>query len=173
MSKAKLVILRGRPTSGKSTSFHNLKKREEMKDWIFIDFCNIKDTLGETLNDKERKELGKKFLFAILKEALKTKKDIIIEEMSEDTVRKYISYYIKKYNYKIVVFQFIVSTKTAYKRDVKRAKDKWHPYMGKKWIDETHKMHDKRFDSNAILVDCDKLNKGQVVEFILDKLGLK
>lgn len=168
--KNKLVILRGRPTSGKSTAFHNLKKSPKMKGWIFIDFCAIKELLGETLDDQKRKEYGKRFLFSLLKEAIKTKHNILIEEMSRDTIMKCIGNWIKKFNYQIVIFQFIISTKTAYKRDIQRAKEKWHPFMGKEWINEMHKYHDENFDSEGIVVDCDKLNKEKVVKFILEKL---
>ncbi len=136
MKQPKLVILRG-----KSTAYAMLKKRKVMKCWLFVDHANLKTNLG--------KDLGKKSLFAVLKVVMPSKKDIIIEEMSEETLRKYINQYIKKYNYKIVVFQFTVRTKTAYKRDVKRAEDKWHPFMGKKKIKEMHKMHDERFDKKA------------------------
>ena len=162
MNKLKLVILRGRPTSGKSTAYANLQKKKEMKDWLFVDHANLKEKLG--------KELGKKSLFAVLKVVMSTKKNIIIEEMSEETIRKYVGSYIKKYNYRVVVFQFTVRTKTAYKRDVQRAKAKWHPLMGKKWIDETHKMHDEQFDKKAFLVDTNKLSKKKVVDLILKEL---
>ncbi len=165
MKTPKLVILRGRPTSGKSTAYENLRKSKLMKNWLFVDHCAMKTWLG--------KDLGKKSLFAVLKIVIPSKKNIIIEEMSKETIRKYIDSYIKKYDYKIIVFQFTVSTKTAYKRDVQRAKAKWHPKMGKKWIDETHKMHDERFDKKAILVDTNKLGKRQVVDLILEELKLK
>ncbi|MBW2995769.1 hypothetical protein KY332_00555 [Candidatus Woesearchaeota archaeon] len=162
MKKPKLVILRGRPTSGKSTAYANLRKRKAMKEWLFVDHCALKKGLG--------KELGKKSLFAVLKTVMPTKKNIIIEEMSEETVRKYINSYVKKYNYRIIVFQFTVRTKTAYKRDVQRAKAKEHAFMGKKKIEEMHKMHDERFDKNAFLVDTNRLGKRKAVDFILERL---
>ncbi len=165
MTKPKLVILRGKPTSGKSTAYANLRKRKEMKDWFFIDHAVLKRDLG--------KELGKKALFAVLRIIMPFKKNVIIEEMSKETVMKHIDNYIKKHNYRIIVFQFEVNRKIAYKRDVKRAKEKWHPYMGKKKIDKMHKMHEERFDKSAILIDTNKLGKRKVVEFILKKLGLK
>tara|TARA_Y100000310_G_C20455782_1_gene702978 strand:+ start:217 stop:705 length:489 start_codon:yes stop_codon:yes gene_type:complete len=160
MKKPKLVILRGRPTSGKSTAYAGLGKRKEMKEWLFVDHCALKKNLG--------KDLGKKSLFAVLKAVMPSKKNIIIEEMSEETVRKYIDKDIKKYRYKIVVFQFTVRTKTAYKRDVQRSKK--GKEMGKKVIDEWHKYHDERADKKGILVDCNKLGKKQVVKFILARL---
>jgi predicted kinase len=165
MKKPKIVILRGKPTSGKSTAWHNLKKRKEMGDWLFVDHGTLKKNLG--------KELGKKSLFAVLKTVMPTKKNIIIEESSEKTLKKYISRQIKKYNYEIITFQFEVSLKTAYKRNIQRAKDKWHPLLTKKWIKHTHKIHEERFDKNAYLVDCNKLGKRQVINFILKKLELR
>ncbi len=164
MKKPRLVILRGKPTSGKSTAYANLRKSKFMKDWLFVDHCAFKTELG--------KDEGKKKLFSELRKVMLSEKNIIIEEMSKESVMKYIPKEIKKYNYEIIVFQFTVDTKTAYKRDVKRAKDKWHPFMGKKWIDKLHKMHDERFDKEAILVDTDKLGKKQVVELILNNLNL-
>ena len=165
MKNPKLAILRGKPTSGKSTAWHNLKKKKEMKDWLFVDHTNLKTTMG--------KELGKHSLFAVLKTVMPTKQNIIIEEMSEKTLKKHINYYIKKYNYKLITFQFEINIKTAYKRNIKRAKDKWHPYIKKKKLEDYHKMHEERFDKNAFLVNCNKLGKKQVVDFILKKLRLK
>jgi predicted kinase len=165
MGKPRLVILRGKPTSGKSTAYANLKKGKEMRGWLFVDHCFLKQNLG--------RELGKKSLFAILKVILPSKENIIIEEMSRETIMKYVGKYIKKYNYNIIVFQFEVSKEIAYKRDIQRAKEKWHPYMGKKKIDEMHKIHEERFDKSAILINTDKLGKRKVVEFILKRLGIR
>lgn len=160
----RIIILRGKPTSGKSTAWHNLKKRKEMKDWFFVDHANLKNTFG--------RELGKLGLFAVLKVVMKTKKNIIIEEMSEKTLKKNIGYFLRKYHYRILVFQFEVSLEEAYKRNVQRAKDKWHPYIRKRQLESYHKMHEERFDKNAILVDCNKLGKKQVVDFVLKELQL-
>jgi predicted kinase len=165
MKKPKLVIFRGKPTSGKSTAYGSLRKNKLMKDWIFVDHVALKESMG--------KELGKKSLFAVLKVVMPTKKNIIIEEMSSDTVRRNISSVIKKYNYEIKVFQFTVRTKTAYKRDVQRVRAKKAIKMGKELIDEMHKMHDEKLDKNGIIVDTNKLGKRQVVDLIVKSLGLK
>ncbi len=157
--KSKFIILRGKPTSGKSTAYANLRKNKIMKEWFFVDYCALKESLG--------KELGKKSLFAILKVVMPTKRNIIIEEMSEETIRKYINNEIKKYNYKITVFQFRVNTKTAFKRDIKRAKEKWHPFMGKRKIKEMHNLHDERLDKKTIIVDTNRLGKKKVIDLIL------
>jgi tRNA uridine 5-carbamoylmethylation protein Kti12 len=165
MKKPKLVILRGKPTSGKSTAWHNLKKKRQLENWLFVDHSNLKENLG--------KDLGKMSLFSVLKTVMPYQKNIIIEEMSKKTLLKNINYSIKKYNYQIITFQFEVSRIEAYKRDIQRSKDKWHAFMGKKLIDHFHDYHDERFDENAYLVDCNKLGKRAVVDFIIKKLKLK
>ena len=158
----KLVILRGRPTSGKTTTLRVLKKRKELESWEIVDHSKIKESLG--------KEKGKEKLHEILKELIKSRKNILTEETSRKTLNKYLGYYLRKYNYKIITFQFFVSTTSAYKRDIQRAKEKWHPKMGKKWIKEMHDLHDKRADPKGILVDTDKLNKKQIIDFIIKNL---
>jgi len=162
MKQPKLVILRGKPTSGKSTAWHSLKKRKELTDWIFVDHANLKTTLG--------RDLGKHALFAVLKTVMPTRNNIIIEESSKQTIRKYLNYHIKKHNYKIITFQFEVSLNTAYKRNIQRAKDKWHPYIKKQELERLHEMHNQRFDKTAHLIDCNKFSKKQVVDYIIKTL---
>ena len=53
------MILTGRPTSGKSTAYANLRKKGRMKDFVFIDHAGMKEKLG--------KDGGKKKLFEELK----------------------------------------------------------------------------------------------------------
>jgi|GEM_PF-2862415 len=169
MINPRLIILRGKPTAGKTTAFHNLKKDKRMKNIIFIDFSSIKNKFNK-FPDEERRKLGKQILFEKLKETMPSKKDILIEEMSKETIHKYLKKEIKKYNYKIIVFQFEISLETAYKRNVKRAKEKWHPLMTKEQLEELHKLHEERFDKNAVLINTERLNKKEVVEFIIKKL---
>jgi len=159
--KPKLVILRGRPTAGKSTALRALKKKRIMKDWAIIDSSTIKG------------KLGKKFgMHELIKESMGTGKNILVDETSRKTLNKYLGYYLRKYRYKIIVFQFTVKTETAYERDSQRSKAKLHLYLGKKKIDELHKMHDERFDKKAVLIDTNKLGKKQVVDLILKCLKL-
>ncbi len=167
--KHRLVLLRGKPTSGKSTAWHTLQKKKKLNDWVFVDNASIKD-MYNNLPDEERKKLSKESLFGILKIVIKTRRNILIEEMSETTLMRYIGKWIKKYKYEIMTFQFEVSRKTAYGRDIQRAKDKWHPFMGKKLVDDLHNYHEGKFDKNGILVNCNKLSKRGVVNFIMDKL---
>jgi len=152
MKHPRLIILRGKPTAGKTTAFHNLEKDERMKDFIFVDFSSIKNKF-EKFPDEQRRKLGKELLFKTLREIIPLKKDILIEEMSKETINKYLGENIKKYGYKITVFQFEISIETAYKRNVKRAEEKWHPLMTKEQLEELHKMHEDRFDKDAILIN--------------------
>ena len=96
--------------------------------------------------------------------------NIIFDEMSREAINKNLKTQIRKYKYKIIVFQFTVKTDTAYKRDIKRAELLEHPKMGREKIDKLYKMHDDRFDKEAILVDTNKLNKKQVVDLIIKEL---
>jgi predicted ABC-type ATPase len=168
MKKPKLVILRGRPTSGKTTALASLRKRKELQDYLIIDFSALKGNF-DNQGDK-RKEYAKRSLFALLKEIMPDQKDILLDEMSRDTIMKYIGRHVKKYNYQIVVFQFYVDTETAYKRDVQRSKAGEHPYLGKKKVKEFHDMHDRDSDPEGITVDCNKLSRKGVVDFIVRNL---
>jgi len=172
MKKPKFVVLRGRPTSGKSTAFDNLKKKKELSGWVFIDHPKIK-SMFNGLPDKEKKEIQKKALFGLVKEVMKNKKNIIMEETSRKNLEKNIGNYLKKYGYKVIIFQFTVSTKRAYNRDKTRVANSKHSHNTSLDIKRLYKFHDERFDKNALLVDTNKLGKRKVVEFILEKLKWK
>ncbi len=169
MKKPKFVVLRGRPTSGKSTAFDNLKKKKELSGWVFIDHPKIK-SMFNGLEEDVKKSLQKKALFGLIKEVLKSKRNIIMEETSRETLKKNVGNFLKKYDYKVIVFQFTVSTKRAYNRNVKRVDDPKHTHNTPLNLDKLNKMHDERFDKDAILVDTDKLGKRKVVEYILERL---
>jgi len=143
-----------------------LKNKKQFKNWVLIDHPELKNWFKHVDDKKARKRA----LFAIMKQIMKEKKNILLEEMSEKTLRKYINYHIKKYNYKIITFQFTVGLKEAHKRDIQRTKAGKHEYFGEKKMQKYHKLHEKRFDKNAIVVDCNKLNKKQVVNYILKNL---
>ena len=160
MASPRIILLRGRPTAGKSTAFKTLKEKKKLKNTFFIDHCKQKEDFGT--------EMGKKVLYNTLKTLMPEKKDIILEEMSRETLNKHIKREMKKYNYTFLVFQFTVDTNKAYKRDIERSKGK--KPMGKKQIDEYHKMHDERFDKKGILIDTNTLNKEQVVKKIIREL---
>jgi len=67
MKRPRLVLLKEKPTAGKSTAWHNLREKKKMKDWVFIDSARMKGQFGH-LDDETRKKLGKKLLFYTLKQ---------------------------------------------------------------------------------------------------------
>jgi predicted kinase len=163
MKRPRIVILRGKPAAGKSTAYATLRKHKKMKDFVFVDHCAMKTKFG--------REGGKKELFKELKKVMPSGKDIIIEEMSKESIMKGVSKEVKKYNYEFVVFQFEVDLKKAKKRDVKRVSSKKHyqKFLLDN-IEDLHKMHEEKFDKEGILVDTNKLNKRQVVGLIVKNL---
>jgi len=163
----RLVILRGKPASGKSTAYASLKKSSKMKKWVFADHPAIKEMFS---NLKERTSWGKLVLFEVLKIAMESGKDIITEEMSEETLRKHINSHIKKNKYKIITFQFEVSKKKAYKKEAERRIKIGLKSRGKKWVDTMHKMHEQRVDKKGIVINTTGMGKKQVVNFILKEL---
>lgn len=169
MNTPRLVILRDKPTAGKSTTFKTFKKDRRLRNLIFVDFHSIKNRF-DYLSDEQRKKLGKEVLFSVLKNIMPAKRDILIEEMSRDTIQINIKEEIKKGGYVIVVFQFEVSLETAKIRNVVRAKEKTHPLMNAKQLERLHEMHEEKFDKKGILVDTNLIDKKQVVEFIVNKL---
>jgi len=161
-SKPKLVVLRGKVATGKSTAFHNLQKNKEMKNWIFVDHVRLKKILG--------KEKGKLALFSELKDALSTKNNIIIEEMSKETLMKYIGKDIRKHKYELLIFQFEGSLKGSIKKEAERRARKGKKPLGEKWVKKMHEHHKKISDPQGIIVDTDRLSRKGVVDFILKKL---
>lgn len=163
MKKSKFVILTGKPGAGKSTAWQTLRDSGKMKDWAFVDHAGMKSSFG--------KELGKKSLIAVLKVVMPSKKNIIIEEMARYSIIRDVGKQIKKYNYEIIVFQFDISLELSKKRDMQRVKDRRH---GRKKllknIEELHKMHDKKYDKEAIRIDSHKLNKKQIINKIIKNL---
>jgi len=178
MKRPKIVFLKGGSNTGKSTAFRNLKKlrkNAQMNDWVFIDSTEFKSWFNY-LEDK--RELQKTSLFVLIKQIMKNKKNIILEEMSAKTTRKHVKNQIKKYNYQLITFEFVVdNVETAYLRDIKRIKSKEDrnqiKALGRRFISDSHKNHQMKLDKGCIFVNTTKLGKKQVVDFILTKLKLK
>jgi len=169
MKKPKLVLLHGMIATGKTTALYNLRERKEMKDWIIIDFCELKKQFAH-LGDEKRKEYGKKALAAILKLLMKEKKNIVLDEMPEKSIRKYVGPQIRKYKYEVVPFQFTSKIELSIKREAERRIARGLKPHGEKWVRDFNEHHKKVFDKNAILIDTTKLNKKQVVDFIIKRV---
>jgi len=169
MGRPKLVILRGGAACGKSTALYRLKKNKKFKDWAIIDNCSLKLQF-ENLGGEKMKEYGHGALFFLLKTIMSTKRNIIVDEMSEKTLRKNINYYINKYEYEIVTFQFAVSVETAIKREVHRRESVGLKSRGASWVKRLHKFHEEKIDKNGILINTDRFDKKGVEKFIIKNL---
>ena len=177
-SKPKIVFLKGGSNTGKSTAFRKLKDLREkgtMAGWVFIDSTEFKSWF-KSLGDK--KEIQKIALFSLMKEIMNNGKNILLEEMSARTAKKYLAYQIKKYRYELITFEFVVdNAETSHKRDIQRVKNKedknQRKVLGKKFISENHERHRNNLDPGCIFVNPSKLGKKQVVDFILNELKLE
>src|SRR3989338_828633 len=175
MSK-KIVILRGKNASGKTTAFNNLKNyyhkdKNLFKNWIFVDNGAIKG-MFTNLDDQNWRDYSKKIFLDVLKTILPLKRNILIEETYNEMLNRNFNKEIKKYNYQIMTFQFKVSLKNAILRDKKRVKEKSHQGLGEKKIKELRKFHQDHLDKEGIIINTDKLSKWQVINFVIKKLNL-
>ena len=168
----KIALLRGGAASGKSTAFEGLRKSGRLKGWAFIDHPWLKEGFKGM---KDKRELQKKALFGLMKPLMKEKKNIILEEMSAQTVRKQVGYYVRKYGYTFVVFQFEVAS-GAFDRNLARVRkgDKIHKKtMTRKFVDESHADHQRKVDREGIVVNTSEMGKKKVVGVILKGLGVR
>ena len=179
MEKAKIVFLKGGSNTGKSTTFRNLKKLKDKRglldNWVLIDHTELKEWFKKVEN---KRELQKEALFSVIKNCMKQKKSILLEEMSQKTARKYLKNYIKKLNYELITFEFIVDdVNTSQLRDEQRVKNKedknQRKRLKKEFIAQNHEMHRSNLDKDCIFVNTSKLGKIQTVNFILKNLNLK
>lgn len=169
----KIVLLKGGAATGKSTAFRGLRelKEREFKEWVFIDHPELKSWFNYL---EEKREIQKRGLFALMKEIMKRQKCILLEEMSAETINKYLRRHIIKYNYKIITFGFITDNiNETYKRDVLRVKNKVKHHsktLDKKFIQKIREHHQNTFDKDTILINTSELNPKQVIKLICSKI---
>lgn len=132
--------------SGKSTVTTELDKL--LKGYHFVDRAHIKNVMLKKLGDRElAKELSKKATFLIINELMKSKKNILLQEMRAPQIKKHFSREIKKYNYKIKSFYLECCVETAKKRDLRRQKRFIRPEV----VEEMHKKHGYADKEDVIL----------------------
>lgn len=164
MKQPRLVILTGKPISGKSTTFHNIRKLRALSKWIFIDHHEIEREVEDVEGTKQ------KFFFELGK-AMGTGRNIITEDTTRGELMIYLGEAIEKLKYKVIIFQFEVSLEEAKRRNKHREKNWQHHLIEDEELESAYKKSEKEFDKHAILVNTDKLNKKQIVDFILRKIG--
>lgn len=164
MKQPRLIILTGNPIAGKSITFHNIRKQRVLNKWIFIDYHEIE----REVEDSEG--IRQKFLFELNK-AMQTGKNIITENISRKKLILELGKVIEEYKYKVIVFFFQVSLEEAKRRNIHREKNWQHHLVDEQELETEYKKSEKEIDKNDIIVNTDKLNKRQIVEFILKKIG--
>lgn len=116
----KIIILRGPMASGKSTTIDILDKK--LKDYVYINREYIKSKMLKKMPRKYARKISKRALWTLLKEVMKLKKNILVQELSKSNLNKKLGKYINDYNYKIKSFYLTCSVETAIKRDKQRSK---------------------------------------------------
>jgi len=179
MKKRKIILIDGLSTSGKSTTSYNLAKK--LPGWLFIDIWRIKDIfepLGYStdLDKKEANELmeiSKEATIKLAREVIrKTQRNIIIQEATEEYVKKKLGKDLRKYNYRVYVVQCIIPLDEAIKRDKKRKK----PTLGisNYWTEEkwTNKLKRKNKNADVVINTLEKKPR-EVIKIILKAIGEK
>ncbi|HLC53621.1 MAG TPA: AAA family ATPase [Candidatus Nanoarchaeia archaeon] len=167
----KIIIVRGIPTSGKTTITHELAKI--LPHYIFIDIWKIKE-MFEPLNLKDRmplKSASKKAVLAIMKEVMASLEiNIILQETKRSVLNKKLRRYIKN-KYEIYSFFLHDDYETAIKRDIKREKPTMR--INKLFSRNQWEKQRKTFDRGEVIIDTSNLSIQQVIDIILKKVGEK
>ncbi|HJX50810.1 MAG TPA: AAA family ATPase [Candidatus Nanoarchaeia archaeon] len=179
MTNPKIVLIDGMPTSGKSTTSYNLAKK--LPGWIFIDIWRIKDIfepLGYStdLDKEEAKKLidiSKDTTLNITKEIItRTQRNIILQEITKESLQEKLAEDLKKHNYEIYTVQLTVPFRQAIKRNIKRKK----PTLNflKDWDEQRwEEKIKKKIKEGDIIVDTFKNKPEEVVKIIIKEIGEK
>lgn len=170
MEKRKIVVLRGYLAAGKSTTFNNLKKNKKMKDWVFLDFPVIRK-MYNNFNEGIQINLADLTFFNIIKELLKTRKNILTQETSEERLIKELGKEIKKNNYEVDIIVLTISKETSLKRDTDRRKKKGIKSRTKKEVYDNYNKRVKKLSDGKLYIDTEKLSEKQVINKIMEKIN--
>ncbi len=135
MKQRKIVIIRGATTAGKSTISHELAK--VLPEWIFIDSWKIKE-MFEPLQLQDRSvpnAITKEATLLIIRKVIENLKlNIIVQENTQDFLKKKLHKELQGNKYRIYSFYLNVSYQTAITRDKEREKPTLH--LGKRHSSE-------------------------------------
>ncbi len=162
----KIVIVRGKIASGKSTISSELTK--VLPGWVYVDMWKIKE-MFEPLKLKNRKpsnSISKDTMFFIIERIMKDLGlNIVIQESRQETVNRYLKKDLKKHGYKIYSFYLDIDLKTALRRNIEREKKT----MLKKYF-----LEDKsKPDEKDIVINTNNNSIKQVINLILKEIGEK
>ena len=114
-----IIAIHGPPAVGKSTITAELRKK--LKNCAYVDRPNIKRGL-KPIGRPISKKLSKKTSIAILKELIKLKKDVIVEEIAAADIKKKLKFALWWHDYKVHGFYLQCSVREAIERDKHRKK---------------------------------------------------
>jgi len=154
----KIIAIHGPMAAGKSTITEKI--REKLPDHAYVDRPFIKRGL-KPLGSKLALKISKAASFDILRQIMKLGKNVIIQEVSDESLRRKLKHYLRKYNYTLSVFYIKCSLKEAKKRDKGRQK-KTRP----KLVEQVHKDFAEP-SKHEIVIDTEKLSVRQSVNLIL------
>jgi len=157
----KIILIHGSMAVGKSTITEKLMKK--LPNFAYVDRPYIKRGL-KPLGRELAKKLSKEASYDIIKQIMKLKKNIIVQEVNIVSLRKKLKSYLKKYNYKIYAFHLTCSLKEAKKREKNRTKKSRSRLLEK---------ITKEFPPPSkfeIIIDTEKLSVRQAVDYIIKKI---
>ena len=164
MNKPTIVLIHGPMASGKSTVTNELDKL--LKNYHFVDRAYIKNVMLNKLEDRDlAKELSKKATFLIMKGLMKTKKNILLQEMRAPQIKRHFRKEIQKYSYRIKSFYLECCLETAQKRDLQRQKR----YVRPEVVAEMHKKH-AYSDKEDIIISTQTCSIKETVNKIVNEL---
>ena len=160
----KILIIHGPMAAGKSTITSKLN--EKLKEYIFVDRAYIKDIMLGKLREKNPKlarQISKDAMFTIMKDLMKDKQNILLQEIRVSSVKKHLKKELK--DYEIISFYLDCSLKTALKRDTTRQTKYKRPLT----VKEMHKNHAYP-DDGDIIINTEKNTINQTIKLILKEL---
>jgi cytidylate kinase len=177
MSKRKIVVIDGMTASGKSTTSYNLAR--QLPGWVFLDVWRIKDMFepigySSSLDRKEAgvlAEIAKEETMRLAKEVMrKTRRNIILQELTVEFVKKKLGRELKKQGYGLFSVQLRVPLGHAVKRDKKRGKPTLG--VGSSWTEEKwDEKVDRKIKKGDLVVDTSRAKPDAVVKMILKHIG--
>lgn len=160
-----IIVIRGFMAVGKTTALYNLKSNKMLKDWLFVDFEAIRKMFN---NNKETMiAYSESSFYAVLKELMKTGKNIITQETSKEFLLENIGAEIKKYGYEVKVIALMASKEITYQRAKKRREEKGIKPRSKKEVYNGHGERIKVLEKENIKINTNKLSPSEVTKEII------
>ncbi|MBU0907899.1 MAG: AAA family ATPase [Nanoarchaeota archaeon] len=154
-----LINIHGPIASGKSTTCDALRKK--LKDFAFVDHAYIKRMLSPIGRTNAKKIFGEATIF-ILKELMKLRKDILVQERNPIKLKKRLKTFLKGYH--VHSFYLSCSLNEALRRDKSREK---RPSPAKK-IKENHQM--SKPTKHDVIIDTEKYPLEKITNIILKQI---